>query len=509
MTSAETQLYLLGLSGELSVKGHATRQRFAERLEANLRAALRAQGLSFRLERRWSRFLLESSSPLAPEVARRVFGLAFVARALVRPFTGLEDLLVQGAEVFAPWVRGRSFAVRASRGERASLLPFRSPEIERRLGALLRPEALRVDLENPDFEARVEIHGEKVYFFSERFEAEGGLPVGTEGKALALVSGGFDSVVAAWQLLRRGMKLDYFLASLGGRAQVAQVRPILRQLASDWSAGSRPRLHVVDFRPLLAELELKVPARLRQVLLKRLMVRAAAVVAQRRGIKALASGEVLGQVSSQTLPNLAVIERASELILLRPLLTAGKEEILAQARKIGSFEASSRVPEHCFLGVKNPSTAATRAEVEAAETKLDGAVFEGVLHLAESFELLAEIQEEPLAEEGEEGEVELPPPLVPLFDLRSAAAFAAWHPPGALNLPYALALRAVVEGSFPALPAVVLLCEIGYKSAHLAELLRARGVRASSLRGGVGPLRDKLADPALMAALSPALLQGE
>jgi thiamine biosynthesis protein ThiI len=262
---------------------------------------------------------------------------------------------------------------------------------------------------------------------------------------------------------------------------------------------------VVDFRPLLAELELKAPAVLRQVLLKRLMVRAAAIVAQRRKLKALASGEALGQVSSQTLPNLAVIERASELPLLRPLLTSGKDEILAWARKIGSFEASSRVPEHCFLGVKNPSTAATHAQVEAAEARLDAAVFEGVIHLAESFDLLAEIEEE---SPEEEGEVDLPPPNVPLFDLRSDSAFAAWHPPGALNLPYALALRAVVEGSFPALPAVALFCEIGYKSAHLAELLRARGVRACSLRGGAGPLRDKLADPLLLATLSPALLQG-
>ncbi len=95
---------------------------------------------------------------------------------------------------------------------------------------------------------------------------------------------------------------------------------------------------------------------------------------------------------------------------------------------------------------------------------------------------------------------------MPLVDLRSPAAFAAWHPDGAASLPYPLALRALADGAFPALPAIALLCELGYKSAHLAELLAARGVRAVSLKGGVGPLRAKLADPLLAAALSPALL---
>ena len=495
-------LHLLGFSGELSVKGHSTRQRFTEKLEANLRSALQARGIPFRLERRWSRLFLHSSSPEAAEVARRIFGLAMVARAVVRPFVDLDELLRQGAEVCAPQVAGRSFAVRASRGERASTLPFRSPELERRLGALLRPLARCVDLEKPEFEARVEIHGEQVFFFSERLAGEGGLPLGTEGRALALVSGGFDSVVASWLLLRRGVKLDFFLARLGGSAHQEQVHTLLHQFCRDWAAGSRPRLCVVDFRPLLAELELKAPAPLRQVLLKRLMVRAAATIAQRRKIRALASGEVLGQVSSQTLPNLAVIEKASALPLLRPLLTTGKDEILALARRIGSFEASSRVPEHCFLGVKNPATAADLRQVEAAEKKLDAEVFEEVVRLVAFFDL----QAPPEPPQAEEGEVELPPAGMPLYDLRSPAAYAAWHPPEARNLPYPEALRAVLDGSFPPDPELCLLCEIGYKSAHLAELLRARGQRAVSLQGGASPLRQKLADPLLLAALSPAVL---
>lgn len=494
-------LHLLGFSGELSVKGHNTRQRFTERLEANLRSALKARGIPFRLERRWSRLFLQSASPEAATVARRIFGLAFVAKAVVRPFVDLDELLRQGAEIFSPQMEGRSFAVRASRGERASVLPFRSPELERRLGALLRPLARSVDLENPEFEARVEIHGDQVYFFSERLEAEGGLPLGTEGRALALVSGGFDSVVASWLLLRRGVKLDFFLAQLGGSSHPRQVHDLLHTFCGQWAAGSRPRLYVVDFRPLLAELELKAPAPLRQVLLKRLMVRAAATIAQRKKIRALASGEVLGQVSSQTLPNLALIEKASSLPLLRPLLTTGKNEILALARRIGSFEASSRVPEHCFLGVKNPSTAADLRQVEAAENKLDESLVEAVLRLVDSRDLAL-----PPEVSADADEVELPPAGMPLYDLRSPAAFAAWHPPGARSLPYPEALRSTLEGTFPRHPELCLLCEIGYKSAHLVELLAARGQRAVSLKGGAGPLRLKLADPLLLAALSPALL---
>jgi thiamine biosynthesis protein ThiI len=502
------RLYLIGLSGELSVKGDATRRRFTERLESNLRAALRGQGIDCRLERRWSRLLLESSSSEAAEAARRVFGVAWVAPAEMRTYAGLDDLLAQGAEIFAPQVAGRSFAVRAKRGDRAGRLPFRSPEVERRLGALLLPGARAVDLETPEVEARLEIEQKRACFFGRRLAGEGGLPVGSEGQALALVSGGFDSVVASWLLLRRGVKLDFFLAGLGGREHRGQVLAILRRLWTDWGAGSRPKLFVADFRPLVAELELAAPAALRQVLLKRQMLRAATIFARRRQAAALLTGEALGQVSSQTLANLARVEEASGLPLLRPLVATGKDEILALARKIGSFEASARVPEHCFLGVKHPSIAAGRKELEAAEAKLDPAIFEAVVRYAEKIDLTVEPPADDAATAGTV-EVELPEPGVPLYDLRSPQAFADWHPQGALSLPYPAALQALAAGAFPPLEAVTLLCEIGYKSAHLAELLAARGVRAASLKGGAGPLREKLADPHLLAAVSPALLQGD
>ena len=502
--SQQRQLYLIGLSGELSVKGDATRRRFTERLEANLRLALRERAIDFRLERRRSRLLLAADSPQAAEVARRVFGVAWVAPAEVRTYSGLDHLLAQGAEIFTPQVAGRSFAVRARRGDRAGDPPFRSPEVESRLGALLRPGARAVDLEAPEVEARLEIEHDQAFFFGRRQAGEGGFPIGSQGEALALVSGGFDSVVAAWLLLRRGLKLDFFLAGLGGREHRNQVLAILRRLWLDWGAGSRPKLFVADFRPLVVELELAAPAALRQVLLKRQMLRAATVFARRRPAAALATGEALGQVSSQTLANLAAVAEASELPLLRPLLATSKDEILALARKIGSFEASARVPEHCFLGVKNPSTAAGRKELAAAEAKLDPAIFEGVIRLAEKIDLTAEPPVEDGASAGA-AEVELPWPGVPLYDLRAPQAFAAWHPEGAVSLPYPAALKALAAGELPPLQEVCLLCEIGYKSAHLAELLAARGVRAASLKGGAGPLREKLADPLLLAALSPAV----
>lgn len=502
MIPAGDHLYLIGLSGELSVKGDATRRKFLERLEANLRAALKEHGVPFRLERRRARLLLRSPEPAAREVARRAFGVAWVARAEVRSYSTLDDLLAQGAELFAPRVAGRTFAVRARRGEKAAALPFAMSEVERQLGALLLPGARGVDLEAPEFEARLELGPDEVYFFADRVAGEGGLPLGTEGRALALVSGGYDSVVAAWLLLRRGVRLDFFLAALGGRPHRDAVAALLRRLAHDWAGGIRPRLWVADFRPLVAELELEAPAPLRQLLLKRQMVRAAAALAGRRQIAALATGEALGQVSSQTLPNLALVERAAGLPVLRPLLCAEKDEILALARRIGSHEASSRIPEHCFLGVKNPATAADPAAVEKAEARLDPAIFAGVLQLAEKTDLLGEPED---AAAPAAAEVDLPPPGVPLLDLRSPAAFAAWHPEGASSLPYPAALAALASGVFPPLPAVALLCEIGYKSAHLAELLAARGIAATSLRGGAGPLREKLEDPLLAAALSPAL----
>ncbi len=498
-----THIYVLGYGGELSVKGKGTRNRFSERLARNLADALTSASVEHEIRRTWSRIYVESPSPRVAEVAARVFGISAVEVAERRPWEELDDVLRIGEEIFAPVVAGQTFAVRARRGGRSQKLPFRSPDIERRLGSRLSPHAAGVNLKHPQVEVRVELRRGEAYFSHRRIPGPGGLPLGTEGCALALISGGFDSAVAAWLMLRRGVMLDYLFFNLGGDSHRDAVLEVVKVLADDWSYGTAPRLHMVDFRPLVEEIQEQCPQRLWQIVLKRQMLRAAAAVARMTRSATIVTGEAIGQVSSQTLQNLVVISAATEVPVLRPLITSHKDEILSLARRIGTHDPSAGVPEHCALTPKQPETHAKPRRTADAESGLDPARLAALVEERAVLDLraldLSKLSAPDL-------EVDAVPEGAVVLDLRSAPAFESWHYPGALRLDYAEALKAY--RSFQRESTYLVVCEIGLKSAHLAELMHQAGYRVHHFRGGLKKLRRSTADDeALRAAMSPALLE--
>ncbi len=497
-------VFVLSYGGELSVKAKGTRNRFSERLARNLADALASAGVEHEIRRTWSRIYVESPSARVAEVASRVFGVSAVGVAERRPWKDLDDLLVSGEELFSAAVAGKTFAVRVrrgGRGGRGQKLPFRSPEIERRLGSLLSPHAAGVDLRHPQVEVRVELRRGDAYFSHRRVPGPGGLPLGTEGRALALISGGFDSAVAAWLMLRRGVLLDYLFLNLGGDGHRDAVLEVAKVLADDWSYGTTPRLHMVDFRPLVEEIQARCPKRLWQVVLKRQMLRAADAVARMTRSAAIVTGEAVGQVSSQTLQNLVVISAATEMPVLRPLITSPKDEILGLARRIGTHDLSAGVPEHCALTPRQPETHAKPRKTARVEAGLDPAKLAGLVEARAVFDLraldLGKLSAPDL-------EVDAVPEGAVVLDLRSTPAFKSWHYPGALRLGYAEAIKA--HRSFDREATYLVVCEIGLKSAHLAELMHQAGFRAHHFRGGLKQLRRYAGDSeALRAATSPAL----
>src|SRR5690606_12565058 len=171
-----------------------------------------------------------------------------------------------------------------------------------------------------------------------------------------------DSAVAAWLMLKRGVQLDYVFCNLAGDAYERSVALVAKVLADDWSYGTRPRLHVIDFGPVLDDLRAKSRPRYWQVVLKRLMYRAGDHVAQEARAQGLVTGEAIGQVSSQTLVNLAAIDRASSLPVFRPLIGFDKMDIVELSRRLGTFELSSKVQEYCAIAPGNPATAASVRE---------------------------------------------------------------------------------------------------------------------------------------------------
>jgi thiamine biosynthesis protein ThiI len=497
--------FVLRLSGDLYTKARQTRMRFLRRLERNIADALTSHGIPHRLERNWSRFYVEieetpeGEAESAPAILSRVFGLQSVSEIVPRPFTELADVVREGEAFFRAAVAGRRFAVRASRRGERDQISFRSRDVQVDLGRALLPYASGVDLATPEVTAHVELEPGIAHLFLDKLSGHGGLPLGVEGRAVALVSGGFDSAVAAWLLLKRGVRLEYVFLNLGGAAHREGVQKVLRQIAERWSYGSRPRLHEIDLRPLVAELQEKTAPRYWQILLKRLMLRAAEIVARQGDAAGIVTGDAIGQVSSQTVRNLAVISEAVRLPILRPLLGFNKEEILAIARRIGVYDAAAAVPEYCGLEGRRPATRASLGSVLAGEAKLEP----GSLRAALAERTVHDLREPP-AEDLAAPPVEIAtiPAEATVLDLRSDAAFRAWHWPGSLHLDFPHAVAAYPafgrDGTY------VLVCEVGLKSAHLAERMQGEGFRAYHFKGGAKALlrlaeREGRLDPALLA----------
>ncbi|UCE84670.1 MAG: tRNA 4-thiouridine(8) synthase ThiI [Deltaproteobacteria bacterium] len=478
------RLVLLRLSGDIGTKARGTRQRFADRLVQNLRDALVSEGIEPRIRARRERLFVESPAPGALEIASRVFGVQSLSLVERRPGASLDAIVRAGAERFRAAVAGRRFAVRArcvgDRGARA----FSTRDIERALGEALRPASAGVDLTQPEITVRVEVFEGDAYFFTDVQRAHGGLPIGVEGRAVALASGGFDSAVAAWMMLRRGVALDYVFCNLGGDTHLHGVLRVLKVLADRWSYGSRPRLHVVDFQPLSEHLQERAARRYWQVLLKRLMVRAAESIARPRRGLAIVTGEAVGQVSSQTLQNLSVISRAAGLPILRPLVGFNKEEIIERSQAIGTYALSAVVGEYCAIVPKRPATAAAHAAVRGEEANLDLGLLERAVEARAELDLRA-VDLDKL--ELPEIEIQHVPEGATVLDVRSRAEYRSWHYPDALQLDFAQALKAYP--SFDRAQTYVLYCEFGLKSAHLAELMRREGLEAFNFKGGVKALR--------------------
>ncbi len=471
-------MVLLLRLGELTIKSHRTRRRFESLLVRNLRNALAAEGLGgSRVRLEGGRvFVYAPDEERALEVLRRVFGVKSLSRAVEVEFEDLGDLVAKAESYFAERVRGRRFAVRA---RRVGSHGFTSKDVERELGAALLKHAAGVDLENPEVTAYVEVRGRRAYLFTDIVKAYGGLPVGSEGRVLALVSGGFDSAVAAWFMLRRGAEVHYLLCNLGGPIQEAGVLHVLKVLAERWSYGYRPKLYVVDFGEVLKEIRRKCDPSLLTVILKRFMLRAAEALSRRKGFEAVVTGDSLGQASSQTLTNLAVTSAAVRAMILRPLVGLDKDDIVALAREIGTYEASERVKEFCGAFAERPRTRASLEEVEREESKVSPEVLERALANLKVYDLKSVRVEEGLYSDLE---VDSPPEGSVVIDLRSEKKAGSWRIPGALRVSF----DQLIEGAAGLDPSktYVLVCEEGALSLEAAYVLRKLGYKAYSLKGG-------------------------
>lgn len=308
-------------------------------------------------------------------------GIAHFLQVDEYPLGDFDDIVAKCKTHFGHLLAGKHFAVRCKRGGHHD---FSSMDVDRYVGSQLRQQcgAAGIDLRNPEVEVRIEIRDKRLYVIHNQHKGIGGYPLGALEQTLVLMSGGFDSTVAAYQMMRRGLMTHFCFFNLGGRAHELGVMEVAHYLWKKYGSSQRVLFVSVPFEEVVGEILGKVDNSYMGVTLKRMMLRAATNIADRLQIGALVTGEAISQVSSQTLPNLAVIDSATEKLVLRPLLASHKQDIIDQANEIGTAEFAKHMPEYCGVISVNPTTCAKRHRVDHEEKQFDMAVLERALERA-------------------------------------------------------------------------------------------------------------------------------
>ena len=357
---------------EISLK-RGNRPLFLRHLARNLERAIGDLG-PVPLHQLSGRILLDLADHPRPEAVRnriaRVFGVASCALAYRVPST--VDAM---KGVIARLIEDRRFASFRITARRAfKSYPKSSVELNRELGAFVLERAdTRVDLTSPELNIHVEVMPAETFVYVDRTPGPGGLPVGASGTVAALLSGGIDSPVAAWRMMKRGCRVVFVhfhsVPYLPATSQ-EKARALVRTL-TEWQYASR--LVLVPFGEIQREIVLTVPPPARVVVYRRMMVRIAEAIGRRHGAQAITTGESLGQVASQTLSNIARIDEVADLPILRPLIGFDKLEITAEARRLGTFDISIEPDADCctLFVPKHPATRMSEEEVHAAEARLD------------------------------------------------------------------------------------------------------------------------------------------
>jgi len=363
--------------GEMSLKGK-NRRLFEKRMARNIRGALKGVLLPDGLHREYGRMVAEVTEvsdallehlALLPGV--RNFSLVHESGLSLDEMqhAARQAVLADYGDPSGNKLAGIPFRVTAKRSDKR--FPLKSMEINYEVGGFLKTElGLSVNLKHPVMDVRVEVGLDAAYIYTRKIPGIGGLPVGSSGKGVVLFSGGIDSPVAAYSMMKRGMSatLVHCFNSTINR-DFAKIRDLARQLSR---YQGHVKLYLVDLEEFQRHAIALVPAEYRMIIYKRQMIREAAKIARGVHAQALITGDSLGQVASQTLANIQAIYDASPLPLLSPLIAMDKEEIIALARRIGTFEIS--IEEYCdicsFLIAKHPETHGRRSTVAQYEANL-------------------------------------------------------------------------------------------------------------------------------------------
>jgi len=370
----KTQKFILKLFPEIMIKGSSAKRQMVGQLYNNLLTLLERISSNVKVRKFSDKIEVVTPMQVLPEVRQRLLETSGIEQILeVLQFDGLDSLdkiKVKVGELFIDSLKGKTFVVRA---KRTGTHTFTSLDLERTVGGYLlaHSNAKKVDLKNPEVAISLELMEAQLNVITTKYKGLSGFPIGTQGDILSLMSGGFDSTVASYLTMKRGIKTHFVFFNLGGNAHEIGVKQVALYLWSKFGSSHKVKFITVDFEDVLTEIFRSVPPTYMGVMLKRLMLMASDKIADELEIDALLTGESVAQVSSQTLRNLALIDEASSKLILRPLSTMNKPDIIEIANTIGTRHFAEAMPEYCGVISQNPITHGSFKRMEKVALKFD------------------------------------------------------------------------------------------------------------------------------------------
>ncbi|WP_461535754.1 tRNA uracil 4-sulfurtransferase ThiI [Spongorhabdus nitratireducens] len=368
--------FVVKLFPEISIKSTPVRKRFVKQLRGNIRKLLSNVDENVAVTGAWDQIDIETSVnderslKEIGNILSCIPGIHEWREVLEFPVVDLDDMAEKALASHKDELAGKTFRVTCKRQGNHE---FKSIDVERHVGGYLNwnSEATGVKLKNPDVVVQMEVRRDRFYVVQKKQSGLGGFPLGSQEPVLSLISGGFDSSVSSFLTMRRGIRTHFVFFNLGGHAHELAVKEIAFYLWNKYGASHNVKFITVPFEGVVAEILDKVENSQMGVILKRMMLRASTQVAKTMDIQALVTGEAVAQVSSQTLTNLAVIDSVTDTLVIRPLATMDKQDIIDYAEKIGTEEFSRNIPEYCAVISKKPTTKASQVKIAAEESKFD------------------------------------------------------------------------------------------------------------------------------------------
>ncbi len=384
--------FIVKLFPEITIKSKPVRKRLIQRLQTNLANILRRVDASIAVRGLWDKIEVVAPGSDADlraaviDVLQRTPGIQsfLVLHEYTRgDFHNVYELT---REAYAERLAGKTFKVRV---KRTGSHDFTSVDLERYVGGGLRQHtaAAGVDVHKPEVWVDLEVNRDKLFIVTQSYPGLGGFPLGSQEAVVSLISGGFDSVVASYMTMRRGCKTHFLFFNLGGKAHEIGVKQVALYLWQRYGSSARVKFITVPFEEVVGEILQSVHHSHMGVILKRMMLRAGEQVADRLKLDALVTGESIAQVSSQTLPNLTLIDAVTDKLVIRPLVVTDKQDIVDLAKQIGAFEYAACMPEYCGVISDRPTTRAKRERVEEEEANFDFEVLARALEHAQAIDI--------------------------------------------------------------------------------------------------------------------------